>query len=75
MNMTRVAWILWLRSALAARFPQFHAMRWLVGVGLVLLGLCIGTGGMHCIRISELKKLQGLPKEGTAGRWPFTYRR
>ena len=60
--------------ALKVKLSLFLAMRWLVGVGLVLLGLCIGTGGMHCIRISELRKLRGLPMEGGAWKCPFPYR-
>ena len=37
---------------------------WLLGVGLVLAGLLVGTGGMHLIRTSELKKLSGHVLEG-----------
>ncbi|CAK8997078.1 unnamed protein product [Durusdinium trenchii] len=39
-------------------------MRWLMGVALVLIGLAIGTAGMHFIRISELKKNSGNLLEG-----------
>ncbi|CAE7936458.1 unnamed protein product, partial [Symbiodinium sp. KB8] len=37
---------------------------WLVGVGLVLAGLVLGTCGMHLIRVSELKKQSGHVAEG-----------
>ena len=35
-----------------------------MGVALVLIGLAIGTAGMHFIRISELKKNSGNLLEG-----------
>ena len=38
-------------------------MKWLVGVLLVLVGLTLGTTGMHLIRMSELKKKAGHDKE------------
>ena len=38
------------------------AMKWLVGVLLVLVGLTLGTTGMHLIRMSELKKKDGHDK-------------
>ncbi|CAE7394596.1 unnamed protein product [Symbiodinium necroappetens] len=37
---------------------------WLVGVGLVLAGLVVGTCGMHLIRTSELKSQSGHFTEG-----------
>ncbi|CAE7641986.1 tas [Symbiodinium sp. CCMP2592] len=37
---------------------------WLVGVGLVLAGLVVGTCGMHLIRKSELKNQSGHVAEG-----------
>ncbi|CAE7855262.1 unnamed protein product, partial [Symbiodinium microadriaticum] len=37
---------------------------WLVGVGLVLAGLVVGTCGMHLIRTSELKSQSGHVTEG-----------
>ncbi|CAE7802696.1 unnamed protein product [Symbiodinium sp. CCMP2456] len=37
---------------------------WLVGVGLVLAGLLVGTGGMHLIRASELKTQSGHISQG-----------
>ena len=38
------------------------AMKWL-GVLLVIVGLSLGTTGMHLIRMSELKKKEGHDKE------------
>ena len=40
------------------------AAMWLVGVGLVLAGLVVGTCGMHLIRTSELKNQSGHITEG-----------
>ena len=40
------------------------AAMWLVGVGLVLAGLVLGTCGMQLIRTSELKNQSGQVAEG-----------
>ena len=37
---------------------------WLVGVGLFLAGLVVGTGGMQLIRASELKTQSGHISQG-----------